>query len=162
MVQIEKDDWNDIGEPEYIAVLPVYPGDLTAKKYLEFEEFEDEGLGIAKIAYVNIEETLYIFLAHPEGPPDCHYVSVRVSSIESDSEKALIKLIGELELTRAELVWEQEYLGPGKWLLTRLDDNGNEIEMFRFLNEISANRVKKKYENKGHKQAYFVKNVTTL
>jgi hypothetical protein len=54
-------------------------------------------------------------------------------------------------------VWESEYLGPAAWALIRLDDNGNEFEMQRYLLEVSAQWVKTAYEKKGHKQLYFVR-----
>lgn len=157
MLQIDKSNWSDIGEPEHVAVLPLYPEDLVASMKIKFDEFEEEGLGLVQVAFTSIDETLYILIAHPEGPPECHYVAVRIRSTEPDSKTALMKLLDDIEVKRSDLVWEQEYLGPGRWMLNRLDDNGNEVEMFQFLNEISANRVKKVYEDKGHKQAYFVK-----
>lgn len=45
----------------------------------------------------------------------------------------------------------------GSWVLVRLDDNGNEVEMFRFHHERDAIATQRVYEARGHKQAYFVR-----
>ncbi|NQZ11657.1 MAG: hypothetical protein HRT35_31285 [Algicola sp.] len=55
-----------------------------------------------------------------------------------------------------DLPWSNEYLGPAKWQLTRVDDNDNETEMKRFLNEVSARWVRDDYEERGHKQDYYI------
>ncbi|TQV88674.1 hypothetical protein FLL46_07165 [Aliikangiella coralliicola] len=51
-------------------------------------------------------------------------------------------------------------LGPGKWRLTRLDDNGNEIEMYVFQEEHCARAVRTLFERRGHKQDYYVNEIT--
>lgn len=43
------------------------------------------------------------------------------------------------------------------WLLYRIDDNGNEIEMARFAERSAAERAMRDYERRGHKQAYLVR-----
>ncbi len=48
-----------------------------------------------------------------------------------------------------------------EWMLFRIDDNGNETEMERFRDRLSAERVMRAYEAKGHKQAYFVRKAKT-
>ncbi|MCZ4128699.1 hypothetical protein [Stutzerimonas balearica] len=45
------------------------------------------------------------------------------------------------------------------WLLYRIDDNGNEIEMARFAERSSAERAMHDYERRGHKQVYLVRSV---
>ena len=44
-----------------------------------------------------------------------------------------------------------------RWVLVRLDDNGNEHEMVRFLTRKNAKQSADRYTQKGHKQAYFVR-----
>lgn len=51
----------------------------------------------------------------------------------------------------------QQGLCEPEWILFRIDDNGNQIEMSRFRNHENAERIMKEYEAKGHKQAYFVR-----
>lgn len=43
------------------------------------------------------------------------------------------------------------------WRLMRLDDNGNEFEMARFDDPAEAERERAKYEKRGHKQTYYLK-----
>ena len=46
---------------------------------------------------------------------------------------------------------------PSRWLLYRIDDNGNEVAMRRFTNRADAEAVMRDYEARGHKQAYLVR-----
>lgn len=43
------------------------------------------------------------------------------------------------------------------WVLYRIDDNGNELEMRRFPERAAAERTMRDYEARGHKQAYLVR-----
>ncbi|SDR69723.1 hypothetical protein [Pseudomonas oryzae] len=44
----------------------------------------------------------------------------------------------------------------GRWLLYRIDDNGNEVAMRRFARREDAEAAMHLYEARGHKQAYVV------
>ncbi|MFC0708492.1 hypothetical protein [Azorhizophilus paspali] len=44
-----------------------------------------------------------------------------------------------------------------RWLLYRIDDNGNEVEMRRFAERAEAEALMREYERRGHKQAYLVR-----
>ncbi|MNZ56746.1 hypothetical protein D3C78_746990 [compost metagenome] len=44
-----------------------------------------------------------------------------------------------------------------RWLLYRIDDNGNEVAMRRFSHREDAEAVMRDYEARGHKQAYLVR-----
>ena len=46
---------------------------------------------------------------------------------------------------------------PPMWALCRLDDNGNEFEMGRYADEAAAERARREFERRGHKQLYFVR-----
>jgi hypothetical protein len=155
--QINKKDWGEIGDPEYLCTLPLYPADLKIHLNIDFFEFDDDGLGLCQSSVLEIDEIKYWLEAHPEGPEIAQYLSVMVRSFEPDSEHALFVLLETIKLKRSDLIWENEGLGPAQWVLTRLDDNGNNFEVQKFLNERSANWVKQKYENRGHKQSYFIK-----
>ncbi|QWF17182.1 hypothetical protein [Lysobacter capsici] len=50
-----------------------------------------------------------------------------------------------------------DQLGPARWRLYRLDDNGNEFPMEYLHSNASAEYLRKKYEDKGHKQLYFIR-----
>lgn len=47
--------------------------------------------------------------------------------------------------------------GGSVWVLYRIDDNGNELEMRRFPERAAAERMMRDYEARGHKQAYLVR-----
>lgn len=51
----------------------------------------------------------------------------------------------------------QDAAGGGRWLLYRIDDNGNEVEMRRFAERAAAEALMHEYERRGHKQAYLVR-----
>ncbi|THG82843.1 hypothetical protein E5198_08845 [Pseudomonas sp. A-1] len=44
-----------------------------------------------------------------------------------------------------------------RWLLYRIDDNGNEVAMRRFATRDDAEAAMREYEARGHKQAYLVR-----
>jgi hypothetical protein len=44
-----------------------------------------------------------------------------------------------------------------RWLLYRIDDNGNEVAMRRFATRDEAEAAMREYEARGHKQAYLVR-----
>ncbi|KRA17996.1 hypothetical protein ASD69_10265 [Lysobacter sp. Root604] len=62
-----------------------------------------------------------------------------------------------MALSEADLPWVSPVLGPGRWLLYRLDDNGNEFLIERYQQPEVAERIRAQYEAKGHKQLYFVR-----
>lgn len=43
------------------------------------------------------------------------------------------------------------------WLLYRIDDNGNELPMCRFSDPLVAEKTLHEYEQRGHKQAYLLR-----
>ena len=95
------------------------------------------------------------FLEYEDQRP---FIYVDVPSTESDSLIAYERLVKTLNLKDIE--WHHEDLGPASWILSRLDDNGNEIEMGRYLEDSSAEFIRRKYEKKGHKQTYYVRKKT--
>jgi hypothetical protein len=109
---------------------------------------------------LQIDNSQYWVSSHPQGPDIAHYMAVEVPSIEINTEVALTKLLSELQISKEELKHCSDDLGPAKWVLYRIDDNANKIEMFRFQNELFANNVRKRYQQKGHKQTYVVTKAT--
>ena len=62
-------------------------------------------------------------------------------------------------LNRSELKQISEDLSPAKWVLYRQGDDGNEVELERFLQEHLANHHMKVFSERGHKQCYFVREI---
>ena len=160
MKQISEEHWNEIGDPETLAVLPIYPSEIEKNTSISFSDDFEDGLGRCQVALIQIQDFIYLLTAYPDGPAECHFITVKVRSFEPNSEIALSNILNKLNINRNRLIWEGENIGPARWILYRLDDNGNEIEIYRFLNERSAKWVQSKYEKKGHNQCYFVKHVT--
>lgn len=160
--QLDEADWDEIAGPEPIAVLPLSPDDLLKSSGIEFVEFDDDGMGLCQRAGIKIDDTIFALFTHPERFEGKACLTVETRSFEKDSEKALSLLLEVLNIQRDELLWEREDLGPTKWALNRIDDNGNEFEMYRFQNEHSANWMRMKYEKRGHKQTYFVKKIDDM
>ena len=160
IVQIDEKDWEEIAASVYIAVLPFSADELEQKYGLKAFEYEDDGLGRVKTCIIQIENTKYWLSSYLDGPDIARFVVVEVQSFEPDTRVALTQLLDALDIHEKSLVHCQDDLGPAKWILYRVDDNGNETEMYRFHQQESAVWVGKKYEKKGHKQLYLVTKAT--
>ena len=155
--QIRKEDWCEVADPQYIATLPFSHDKLEKIIGFKFFVYDEVNLGKTFGVYAQIEDVQYLFTAQPdELEEQSELVSVQIPSIQNDSLIALNKLLKVLNIEMANLVWKNESLGPCRWVLYRLDDNNNRFEVKRFLNDQSADWVKRKYEQKGHKQIYEV------
>lgn len=51
----------------------------------------------------------------------------------------------------------QPLSAAARWVLYRIDDNGNEVEMRRFADRAEAEALMREYEARGHKQTYLVR-----
>lgn len=160
--QIPISQWGEIADPVFLASLPILPEEFASKYNVAFEEIEDDGLGIAQVAVIELGSTPYFLIAHPQGHEESHYLTVMARSFEPDSNYTLEKLLTVLGVSRTELRWQNDQLGAAQWVLFRMDDYGNEAEMLRFHSQWSAESVRKRYEDKGHKQIYFVRNLSDL
>jgi hypothetical protein len=154
MKQIEEDQWDEIGGPEPVCELPFTVKQMSKTHGLTFFSYEEEGMGEVKAAVVELGKHKYWLLC-PVGQNEIG-VCVNIRSFEADSKKALMVLLDHLKLKLDDLPWSNEYLGPAQWQLTRVDDNNNEVEVYRFLNHDSARWVRDDYEEKGHKQDYYI------
>ena len=161
MKQLTVSDWNEMASPFHLCVIPFERKELEEKYRLIFFEYEEEGLGEMCACIVEVKGIHYRLYSPIFQTPDNHLM-VQIRSYEADSRVALDVLMEELEFNSTDLDWVAEALGPARWILTRLDDNDNEIEMFRFLENESARWVQKKYTEKGHKQSYYVKKISDL
>ena len=155
---LSKFEWKEVAAPfslctaKFDALLFQEVFDLKPLIYWE------DGLGECTAFLFTIQNSQYWVRSFLEYNDQRLFIYVDVPSIEPDSQIAYDKLVKELNLKDVE--WVNESLGPASWILTRIDDNGNEIEMQRFLNEISAKHIQRKYEERGHKQAYYVREKT--
>jgi hypothetical protein len=155
--QIEESQWDEIAAPEPICELPMKVKQISKAHGLEFFSYEDEEAGTIKAAVVIIDDCKYwLFCPANQGEIG---VCVNVRSFQANSRQALDKLLKQLNLQESQLPWVNEFLGPAQWVLTRLDDNDNEVEMNRFLNEESARFVRDDLEERDPKLDYYLRNV---
>ena len=158
MKQVDESDWKEIIYPIMICELPLFPKELTEKFDLKFFSYIEDGLGEMEAAIINIDGSLFWLKCPTDQDQIGTMVSVR--SHEVDTQFALSKILTVLNVDKTKLNWVANGLGKAKFILIRLDDNNNEIEMFRFHDKKIADTVQEKYETKGHKQIYFIKNIT--
>jgi hypothetical protein len=157
--QASIEDWKEVSSPVYIALLPYEWKFFRDNHDIVFDEFDDTGLGICKIAPVKISGKLCGLESHPDGPDDARKIAIKVLSYEEEWDEILELFCALLEINKSELPWIQTELSPGQWELYRTDDNANEVIMHRFPSEDIANGARITYEKRGHKQLYMVREV---
>jgi len=158
--QLLEEDWDEIAAPQELCIIKMNPEKFESNFGVTPIQYNDDGLGSCKAFIFSIGKSKYWTRTHYEYEEHWNFINVAVRSIEEDSRIALERLLEATNLKIEELDWVNEEIGPAKWILSRLDDNGNEFEMQRFLNEISAEGIRRKYESKGHKQSYSVRHET--
>ena len=153
--KLRKEDWKEVYIPIPLASLKVPIREFCSIHDLDVFSYDEEGLGRLAATVFDVDGTVvWLCGADLSGSNiDCNF---DVRSYELDTTLALSRICAEFKLPFKEFSWVSNDLGKAKWALSRYDDNGNEIEMFRFHSQLAVNAVKKRYESKGHKQAYFV------
>ena len=160
MLQIKESQWNEQANPITICVLPYYPGDLSKKFMIVFDEFDDDGLGLCQYAVIEIDSRKFWLRSYPNGPDMARYITAEVLSYDLNPKESCSILCAYLKISSDQLLWQRNDLCSAKWILVRMDDNGNEFEMYRFMEKDSAKWVMKKYDSKDHKQKYLIKEGT--
>lgn len=155
--QIPEDQWGEIAAPVTIALTPYGADEFSEKFGFHLFEYEEDGLGLVRACVVELANTKYWLASYTFSPEPS--VDISILSYELDSQNALEKILPELDLTIEKLMWIREGLGPAQWVLYRVDDNANEVEMHRFQEEFSAQWVMEKYREKAQEQTYFVTKV---
>lgn len=153
------DDWKLICEPVWLCGLPFDAIQVAEKLDIAFEKHLEQGLGRVLYAIVIFKGKTLLLKSCLDGPLEAQLVSVMVLGQETEWELIISNLCHVFGIARDAIPMEQEELQSGKWALLRLDDNNNFIEMFRFPNEWRASQAKKVYEKRGHKQAYFIREI---
>ena len=159
MKQVDSSEWKEISPHIYVCTVPFFPEEMEVRFSIKFEAWKEDGLGRTFNAIVNIDGMLFWLMAQDSSRPELRKVIFFILGNERWPELAVQKICKALSLSEIDLVDRNPILGPARWVLVRLDDNGNETEMYRFLVKMSAEYVKKSYEEKGHKQSYFLREV---
>ena len=154
---INKSKWGEVGNSVELCQLPFSVAEMESNFDIVFFEYQEDGLGNLYGAYVEIDGFKLYLQGTPPRESNENGVLVMIRSIESSPSDCLNMLCNYLSLTVDALLWVMDNLSPPSWVLYRVDDNDNEVEMFRFLNESSAECLRLDYEKKGHKQGYYVR-----
>ena len=140
--QINFELWDEIASPEFIAILPYFVEEFENTFKLEFEHHDQ-----CDYAFVEINGIYYCLSSYPGEDETKRYIGVEVRSFEANSEFALELFLRNFKIKKNDLIWHSKLLGRRKWIVKKIDENGNEEELFRFLNQESANWFS--YKNKG-------------
>lgn len=132
------------------------PGEVMSRYMLEFESFPD-GDEIVDHAAVSVDGHAVLFKSQMSPPGGERQIEVWVAAHETAWDPVMEALCDAFELDRGELPSVETGLTPGGWILWWLDDNGNEVQMFRLPDEARAEFYKQVYERRGHNQTYFVR-----
>ena len=155
------EEWKEalITHPEHLAELPYTVQQFESIIGIVFDQYIQDGLGIYRGKPLRLNGVLF----YVQGPIETDQVGAIISVLgnEREPERLLVDICNELDLQLSDLRNISEYRAGPKYRVIRLDDNGNEIEMEQFLNELSADSYAKTFEVRGHKQTYFVKDVRT-
>lgn len=160
IIQIDKNQWVEQGHPIDMCVIPFYPKELIEKYKIQFSEFDDNGLGLCQFAVVEVNNHKYWLCAYPNGPDMAHFITVKILSYDSNPIDACTTICSVLDISEKQLLWRRKDLSMPRWRLVRLEDNGNEFEMFQFMERSSAEWSVNKLDTKGHKQKYIIKEKT--
>ncbi|MHC9510079.1 hypothetical protein [Kangiella sp. M94] len=151
---ISKEQWGELANPFPLCTFPLTVFEAERILNVEFFEYLEDGLGKCFGAYLEIDDSQ----ASLQGFFCKNSLDLGILVMCNSTERNPLILVEKLrEVFSTEPTWTTESLSPPKYGLFRLDDNGNEFEIYRFLDEASAQAVKLRFEKSKHKQAYFIK-----
>lgn len=154
---IEHTEWQPLIPPIWLFSFPFNADEFEHRSGVRLEENHVDGLGLMRTSIVKLDEYILYLECAAEGPRELSNVSVMVYAHEQDWDRIATLACGELNIEVDELPEVQSEIEPGKWVLSRLDDNDNEVEMFRFPLKEMADNAKRIYTERGHKQSYYVR-----
>ena len=151
---------SEMASPHFLCQLPFSVTEIEDKTGIEFEELIEDGLGTVFYAYISFDSHQVLL----KGFSDRHIkedfaVCAYMHSSERTPDELLRKVMVTLGIDESRLLELGEYMDCPKYVLSRLDDNNNEIEINRFHDRKIAEYLRKKYEDRGHKQDYYVQEV---
>ncbi len=154
--QLTENDWNEIARPIQLCSINMPISDFLDAQGIVGFKYTEDGLGELLAAIIQAKNSMF-WIRGSVGVGGHALTLFEVRSFEPDTKVAMESLCVELQLNIEDFDWVNDELGAAKWCLSRYDDNGNEIDMFCFHQEVIAKEVQLIYEKRGHKQAYFVR-----
>jgi hypothetical protein len=157
--QIDKDQWDEVISSIQICTLPLSVQEVEKKLCISFFEYEEQGLGKCFGSYLQISGSK-LFLMGVDSKQNASFgVVVHVRSFEKEPIKCVQEICYLLEIKTNELRWINPNVSTPKWVIYKLDGNGNEVEAYRFLEKRIADAFLKIHGNKEHKQIYHLKEI---
>jgi len=158
--EISEKDWREklvVNIIEPISQLPLLITDVERFLGIKFKRYWEDGLGeFAGIAIAIDDFDLVI-----KGPLDKEMgASIYVRGNEPQPKLLLQHVCKVLNIEYRNLKWISDIVDGERFVVSRLDDNSNEIDMDVFLTERGAKSYAKEYESRGHKQIYSVRKAT--
>lgn len=158
--RIDGDRWDWV-EPFWLCVLPWTSHEFERRWAVgTFAEHQDDGLGVCRAAMLRIGATAYLAQAHPHGPAGCERVVLSAAADSADSRRDLDNALAHLGLRESDLGAVRAGLGPARWRLSRVDDNGREYELARCQTRSCADHLCRTYTAKDHTRLYCVRGPT--
>lgn len=157
MQQVPESEWNRMYGYEFLCALPFSVKEVTDNFGIEFKEYLEDGLGECFAAIVKIEDSLYFLRGYLDINQKEAGVCVNMPGDHPNPKHGLSEVVDKFNIEHSELQSVCKDLSRPRWILTRQGDDGNEVEISRFLREHTALFVMKKYTERGHKQCYFVR-----
>lgn len=158
---IDMKEWmvNEKVAPIFLCETPLSVSDVEDRVALKFNEHHEDGLGKTYISFISINGKELFFKGFLSKQQNDAGVTAFMHSDEGSPIDALKEVLNLLSLEQHQLKAISKHMGSPKFSLTRLDDNNNEVEMARFHDRTMAESLKNFYDEKGHKQIYFVTEV---
>lgn len=126
-----------------------------------FEETEEAGLGTVFYSFLSVDNKQIMLKGYHDRTRTKDVEVCAYMHCTEPSPEQLIELLTKiLSIEESDLLGKGKYLESPKYSLTRLDDNNNEIEIARFHDGSFAENLRKRYEDKGHKQDYYVQKLS--
>jgi len=143
--QLNPSEWKLICETVWLCSLPFCDKDISAATGIQFNEYLEDGLGRVRNAICKLNGRQLLLQTCIDGLDEVKRINVHVHGHETEWERIKLELCVVLGIEISELPLVQNELQPGRWRLTRLDDNGNNVEMYRFPMRCLAEQAQKEF-----------------
>lgn len=122
----------------------------------KFDEIEVDGMGKAKYAFFVTENNRY-FIIDEYGSNSANYITQihLLNNFETLADD-LDEVLEVLNLNSNDLVWVDKDIQFSPYELWRQDDNGHKFLIETFPCKADAEKAKREFENRKHKQIYWL------
>jgi hypothetical protein len=139
------------------ACLFLTPESISIGKPVEWDCYDDDGLGPARIAVFQTDDGLLFSLQHHEFSPHRDLMTLFVSP--GDLASHVDSVLVALRLTSADLGWLAEGVCLRACRLIRQDDNGVHFHVGDFPCRADAEAMSTQLSAGAHKQTFFVESI---